>query len=144
MTKGLFWQIVLSVYGFLALMVFGAWWFLRRSIRWLLDEYGSQAETADDPALASATEAAVILAREKYDRGEFRRTVVRRVPRDLFDDLVLECGHITMATREEGVASADCHTCANAWIQAVSRVKPGSFINGIRLTQPDRPERDDG
>src|SRR5215813_10533361 len=50
----------------------------------------------DVPALANATEAAVIVAREKYDRGEFRRAVVRRVPRDLFgDDLILECGHTT-------------------------------------------------
>jgi len=82
-----------------------------------------------NPALASAAEAPVILAREKYDRGEFRRAVVRRVPRDLFgDDLILECGHATMATRrEEDVASADCHTCANVWIEVESRVKPGSL-----------------
>ena len=77
--------------------------------------------------MASATEAAVILTREKYDRGEFRHAVVRRVPRDLFgDDLVLECGPTTMATRRKDVASADCHTCANIWIEVESRVKPGS------------------
>jgi hypothetical protein len=70
-------------------------------MRRVLACYEAPAET-DDPALASATEAAVILAREKYDRGEFRRAVVRRVPRDLFgDDLVLECGHTTLAARRE-------------------------------------------
>jgi hypothetical protein len=98
-------------------------------MRRVLACYEAPAETADDPALASATEAAVILAREKYDRGEFQRTVVRRVPRGLFgDDLVLECGHTILATRrEEDIASADCHTCANAWIEAESRVKPQSL-----------------
>ena len=124
-----FWQLVLLLYAVMAVMLFGAWWFIRRSIHRLLDQYWSRAETAEDPALASATEAAVIVAREKYDRGEFRRAVVRRVPRDLFgDDLILECGHATMATRrEEDVASADCHTCANVWIEVESRVKPGSL-----------------
>ena len=68
----------------MAVMLFGAWCFIRWSIRRLLDQYWSRAETAEDPVLASATEAAVIVAREKYDRGEFRRAVVRRVPRDLF------------------------------------------------------------
>src|SRR5215831_20090861 len=129
MTSGQFWQFVLILYAFMAVMLFGVGWFIRRSIRHLLDQYWSRAETPNDPALASATEAAVILAREKYDRGEFRRAVVRRVPRDLFgDDLILECGHTTMATRrEEDFVSVDCQTCANAWIEAESRVKPGSL-----------------
>jgi hypothetical protein len=128
MTPGQLWQFVLILYAFMAVMLFGAWWFIRRSIRRLLDQYWPRADMAD-PALASATEAAVILAREKYDRGEFQRAVVRRVPCDLFsDDLVLECGHTTMAARrEEDVGSADCHTCANVWIEAESRVKPGSL-----------------
>src|SRR5262249_40824 len=129
MTTGQFWQAVLILYTLLAVMLFGIGWFIRRSIQRLLDQYWSRAETADDPALASAIEAAVILARGKYDRGEFRRAVLRRVPRDLFgDDLILECGHATIATRrEEDVLFADCHTCANAWIEAESRVKPGSL-----------------
>jgi hypothetical protein len=124
-----FWQFVLVVYGCFALLLFGAWWFIRRSIHRLLDQYWSRADMADDPALAAATEAAVILARERYDRGEFRRAVVRRVPRDLFgDDLVLECGHSTMTARhEEHVPVADCQQCAGAWIEAESRVKPGSL-----------------
>jgi hypothetical protein len=128
MTPGQLWQFVLILYAFMAVMLFGAWWFIRRSIRRLLDQYWPRADMAD-PALASATEAAVILAREKYDRGEFQRAVVRRVPCDLFsDDLVLECGHTTMAARrEEDVVSADCHTCANAWIEAESRVNSGSL-----------------
>ena len=123
-----FWQFALILYALMAVMLFGVGWFIRRSICRLLDQYWSRAETAEDQALASATEAAVIVAREKYDRGEFRRAVVRRVPRDLFgDDLILECGHATMTTRrEEDVASADCHTCANVWIEVESRVKPGS------------------
>src|SRR5262245_10669960 len=110
-------------------MLLGIWWFMRRSIRRLLDQHWSRVDMADDPALASATEVAVILAREKYDRGEFRRAVVRRLPQDLFgDDLILECGHTTMATRrEEDFVSVDCQTCANAWIEAESRVKPGSL-----------------
>jgi len=124
-----FWQFALILYALMAVMLFGVGWFIRRSIRRLLDQCWSRAETAEDPALARASEAAVIVAREKYDRGEFRRAMVRRVPRDLFgDDLILECGHTTMATRgEEDVASADCHTCANAWIEAESRISPGSL-----------------
>src|SRR5215471_21594627 len=109
MTSGQFWQFVLILYAFMAVMLFGVGWFIRRSIRHLLDQYWSRAETPNDPALASATEAAVILAREKYDRGEFRRAVVRRVPRDLFgDDLILECGHTPWPrAANEDVAARD-------------------------------------
>src|SRR5215471_13269130 len=104
-----FWQLVLLLHAVMAVMLFGAWWFIRRSIRRLLDQYWSRAETAEDPPLASATEAAVIVAREKYDRGEFRRAVVRRVPRDLFgDDLILECGHTPWPrAANEDVAARD-------------------------------------
>jgi len=63
-----FWQFALILYALMAVMLFGVGWFIRRSIRRLLDQYWSRAETAEDPALASATEAAVIVARDRTFR----------------------------------------------------------------------------
>ena len=79
----------------------------------------------EDPARASAKEVAILVAREKYAGGDFRRAVVRRVPSDLFsDDLVLECGHRSGVARSgEEIPYADCYTCAQAWIEAETKAK---------------------
>ena len=89
----------------------GMWLLTRRAIRRSRLKYSPPAELPD-PAVASAKEVAILLAREKYDRGDFQRAVVRRVPADLFtDDLVLECGHTSGAsTRGEEVTHANCHS----------------------------------
>src|SRR5262245_22211540 len=90
-----FWLAMGIIYGFVALTLLVIWWHTRRSIR----RWRTPPVESADPAKAAAAEAAVLLGREKYDRGEFRRAVVRRIPTDLFgDDLVLECGHRSSAT----------------------------------------------
>jgi hypothetical protein len=62
---------------------------------WLLTRrWARLKEEPEDPVRASAKEVAILVAREMYARGEFRRAVIVRVPSDLFsDDLVLACGH---------------------------------------------------
>ena len=119
-----FWTVILSVYGFIAAVLVGMWFLMRRALRRDRFKYVPPAELPD-PALATAKEVAILLARERYDRGDFRRAVVRRVPSDLFsDDLVLECGHTSGASSGgEEVQSANCSACARAWIESETRAK---------------------
>ena len=119
-----FWTVLVTVWGFCAAFLFGMWLLMRRSLRRFRLRDSPPAELPD-PALASAKEVAIVLAREMYDRGEFQRAVVRRVPSDLFsDDLVLECGHTSGASSGgEEVQSANCSACARAWIESETRAK---------------------
>jgi hypothetical protein len=119
-----FWTVMLTVYGCIALVIFGMWLLTRRALGRSRLRYAPPAELPD-PALATAKEVAILLAREMYDRGDFRRAVIRRVPSDLFsDDLVLECGHTAgVSLRGEEVQHADCSTCARAWIENETRAK---------------------
>jgi hypothetical protein len=117
-----FWTVIVTVWGICAAALVGVWLMTRRLLRRDRLRYTPPAELPD-PALATAKEVAILLAREMYDRGEFQRAVVRRVPSDLFsDDLVLECGHTAGAARAgEEVEHANCHACARAW----SKTRPG-------------------
>ena len=81
------WSTVFVVWGFCGVTVLGMW--LRR-----FKIKDSVPPDVENPELASGKEAAVLLAREMYERGDFKRAIVRRTAVDLFsDDLVLECGH---------------------------------------------------
>src|SRR5262245_57316715 len=119
-----FWTVILTVWGFCAVLLLGMWLLMRWALRRDRLKYASPA-ALQDPALASAKEVAIRLARAECDRGDFRRAVVRRAPSDLFsDDLVLECGHTSgTARRDEEVASANCYHCARAWIETETQVK---------------------
>ena len=115
---GNFWLTVLAISGFCAVLSLGTWLFTRRALR-------RPPLARPDPALAARKEVAILLAREMYDRGDFKRAVISRVPSDLFtDDLVLECGHTSgTSPRGEEVTHANCHRCASDWIEAETKAK---------------------
>jgi hypothetical protein len=58
-------------------------------------------------------------AREKLAAGEFKRTLVKRIPVDLsFDKYELSCGHVIgmLAGLGKDKAEFDCKECANNWM----------------------------
>jgi hypothetical protein len=59
----------------------------------------------------------VLAGRKLYEDGEFRREIVQRVPRGLFDDeVVLSCGHKTSGMRSDTDTHTNCWQCADEWI----------------------------
>jgi hypothetical protein len=81
-------------------------------------------EEIENPEVASAKEAAVLLAREMYERGDFKRAIVRRTAVDLFsDDVVLECGHRANEPSHWENSKANCLQCARDWIANESKAK---------------------
>jgi len=61
-------------------------------------------------------------AREKKERGDFRRRFKRRVAINFHEDeFELECGHRYPATDKEPRPEYDCRECLDAWVKAEVR-----------------------
>ena len=59
----------------------------------------------------------MLAGRRLYEDGEFKREIVQRIPRSLFDDQVrLSCGHETTTMRNDSEIHINCHQCAQRWI----------------------------
>lgn len=58
-------------------------------------------------------------AREKLRKGDFRRQIIARTPRDMYwDDVLLYCGHSDSAISNSSLTMDDCQDCADDWMRA--------------------------
>jgi hypothetical protein len=62
-------------------------------------------------------------ARKKIAAGDFKRTIVKRVPDDLsYDRFYLNCGHsfvwaVRLVKEIENLTEWDCNRCADEWMR---------------------------